>query len=122
MDDPILYLALGVSLTGLVLLTFAAESLEPPYTNISLLGELPVGKSVHLMGNITRVHEFKGGSGIVTLSNGHSNVSVYLPYATMMNVKTKLKDGAEADVIGTLEVYKGLTEVVVEDAGNLRIE
>lgn len=119
MGDSILYISLCTSITGLLILAFVSESLEPPYSKIEDVKANSIGKNVHVRGNVSDVHKFDGGSALIKLLDETSTMDVYLPYNTMQHLK-KLKVGTELDFIGTIEVYQGRLEVVVEKPENIR--
>lgn len=115
--DRILYLALVISIIGLLILAYVSDVLEPPLVSIKDIGMESLGKNVHVRGNITKLREFKGGSMSLLLKDDTAQISVYLPYSVAVekNSTAPLKKGDVVDVIGVVEVYRNEIEVVVEN-------
>lgn len=120
MTETTAIIAVATSILGLILLTIASESLEPPYSRIGDLNTASAGTNIHLQAEITNVKEFKGGSVMLTLSQDNNTVDVFLPYPTPQQLDFKPKTKQRIDVIGTAEIYKGKLEITVEKPGNIR--
>lgn len=120
MSEKILYLALSISILGLILLIYASEALEPPLSSIEEITTNGLGKNVHVIGNVERVHEFEGGSALLTLGDNNTDIDVYLPYNTAKQIDLKLLD-KRVDVIGEVQVYNGRLEIIVDNKDSIRI-
>ena len=121
MVDRMLYPALAVSTVGLLLIAFISPSLKPPVSTIGELTQTSLEKAVLFEGNVTKSYEFKGGSRVLTVSDGSSSIDVFLPYATASEFKGVKLDGQEVEVSGVIQVYNGRLEVVVEKPGGLML-
>ena len=119
MSDRMLYLALAASVLGLLLITFIAPSVKPPLSSLSDVSASSLEKTVRLEGTVSRAHAFEGGSMILTLSDSESDVDVYLPYDVAAELKDILSEGSVVELTGTVQMYKGRLEVVVERPGNV---
>lgn len=119
-DQRVLTICLILSLAGLMLVSYALESIEPPLTSVCSIQGNWLEKNVHLRGRVTSVNEFSGGSTVFTLEDNCS-IKVYLPYNTATKINKTLED-REVDLIGVVQVYKGELEVVIEKPGNIRVK
>jgi len=121
MTDRLLYVALVLSVAGLVLLVFVSHYVEPPYIKVGGLDSGMLEKNVHLKGVVSGVHEFKGGSLLMNLSEDGSTVDVYLPYSVSVGLNKSSVDGSKVDVTGVIQLYQGRLEVVVSKSEDLVI-
>jgi len=119
MEKFFTYLALGISITGLLVLAFASESLSPPISKIEQIDTNSLGKNVHIHGNISRIHRFGGGSMLLVIDDGTGEIDVYIPYRIAQHI-TDLTNSSRIDVIGEVTVYKGKTELIVNDIDNIK--
>ncbi len=122
MESYLQYIALIISILGLLILTYAANVLEPPITKIGNVNQNSLGSNVRVQGEITDVHKFTGGSAVIKVKDETGIIDVYLPFRVASEMKTNLTEGKNADVIGSVEVYEGKLEIVVEEAGNMRVK
>jgi RecJ-like exonuclease len=120
MDFGILQISLIISIAGLLILTFANESLEPPLSVIDQINANHLGKNVHLRGNVSGIHEFKGGSVLLTLEDYSGKIDVYLSYGVVRE-KPDLLKARELDIIGSVEVYGGRLEILIESIDGIRV-
>ena len=122
MESKFLYLSLTLSIIGLLILIYTAETIEPPLSRIKDINQNSVGKNVHITGNITKIQRFKGKSILLSIDDDTGNINVYLPYGVAIKFSDSIKEGNRADIIGTVEIYKGDIEIFVENTYSLRIE
>ena len=115
-----LYIALAVSVLGLLILAFASEVLEPPYSRISDLGSGSVGKQVHVRGNVLDVVNFKGGSALLIVGDPSGNISVYLEYSIAQARQDVLK-AEVVDVIGEVDEYQSTLEIKPGNPNSIKI-
>jgi len=120
MTDKILYIALCISIVGLLILTYVSEILEPPISRIGDINTNSLGKNLHVRGNVSRIHEFKGGSIILTIRDNTGEVDVYLDYYIAKSMPEILK-AKEVDVIGELDEYEGRLEIIPKKSNWIRI-
>ena len=122
MSDRLLYVALVLSAFGLLLLVFVSNFLEVPYTRIGGVDSTMLEKNVHLRGEVSSVHAFKGGSLLLSVSEDNSTIQVYVPYsvATVLNMTT-LQD-SDVDLVGLVQLYDGKLEVVINKPADLVVE
>lgn len=113
------YLALGISITGLLILAFASESLNPPISKIEQIDTNSLGKNVHIQGNISRIHRFGGGSILLVIDDGTGEIDVYMPYRIAQDI-ADFTNSSGIDVIGEVTIYKGKTELIVNDVDNIK--
>lgn len=119
MDFDLIHIALVISIIGLLILAYANEYLEPPLSRIKQVNTNSLGKNVRIQGNISGIHEFSGGSLLLSLKDSSGEVDVYFPYNVAPAVQDIL-NSTELEVIGSVEVYKGRLELVVENADCVR--
>ncbi|MFH1787854.1 MAG: hypothetical protein ABH834_00550 [Candidatus Altiarchaeota archaeon] len=120
MSEKITFLALATSIVGLVILTFFLEGVVPPLSEVSVISQSDVGKTVHIQGIVGDVHVFNGGSAVLTVSEGDHSISVYLPYDVSQAVNASSLNGLGVDVVGSVNVYDGKLELVVEDDDSIK--
>jgi DNA/RNA endonuclease YhcR with UshA esterase domain len=120
MSDKVLYIALVVSVFGLLILAFASEVLEPPITRISGIGSGSVGKQVHVQGSVSKVTKFKGGSSLLVLSDKSGSITVYLDYS-ITKARPDVLKASVIDVIGEIDEYEGSLEIKPSNPNSIRI-
>jgi hypothetical protein len=116
-----LYPALVVSILGLLLIAFISPNLRPPASKVGDLSQSALQKAVLFDGKVSKSHDFKGGSRVLTVSDGQSSIEVFLPYAVASEFKGVKLDGRSVEVSGVVQLYDGRLEVVVEHQGGLRV-
>ncbi|MFH1055277.1 MAG: hypothetical protein V1744_04190 [Candidatus Altiarchaeota archaeon] len=114
MADRMLYAALFVSVLGLFLISFISPSIKPPRSSVCDVTSSSLEKVVVVGGNITRVHEFKGGSMALTLSDSGCDIEVYLSYDVAASLNSTTLLGRRVELSGVVQIYRGRVEVVVE--------
>jgi DNA/RNA endonuclease YhcR with UshA esterase domain len=119
--DGVVHIALATAIVGLVVLTYASEALEPPYSPISQVNAGFIGKSVHLSGRVGSVHQFKGGSLVLTMPEGNHSVDVFIAKTVADQLSFTPAEGQSIDVIGVVEVYNGRLEVVASKPSTLQL-
>lgn len=120
MSDKIIYVALGLSVFGLLLLTYASLVMEPPVSHIGGINANSIGKSLHIRGSVSDVHKFKGGSLVLTLDDGTGNISVYVNYATAKALP-KVAGSSQLDVVGEIDEYEGALEMKPQRSDSIKI-
>jgi len=113
------HVALAVSITGLLLLAFISPSIKPPHTRVCEISGASVGKAVHMSGNVSEVHTFKGGSKMLTLSEYGCNIDVYVSPAVSSTFSNTTLVGRRLDVSGEVQLYKGRVEVSADKPGTV---
>ena len=113
MADRLLYLAYLVSVFGVLLLAFILPRLEPPLCLVSDVSAELLEKMIRVEANVSRVHTFKGGSMIVSVTDGVGSLDVYLPVDVARSVGM-LDVGDELELRGRVQLYDGSLELVVE--------
>jgi len=120
MTDKIIYVALGVSVLGLLIFTYASILMEPPLSKISALDTASIGKQIHVQGVVSEVHKFKGGSITVSLNDGSGDIDVFVSYY-MANSTAPIAKGNIVEVIGELDEYKGKLEIKPKNADSIKV-
>jgi len=121
MGDRVVHVALAAAIVGLVVLTFASEALEPPYSPVAQVDAGFIGKNVHLSGTVESVHRFKGGSLVLTLSEENHSVDVFITQTVAAQLGFTPAERQTIDVIGVVEVYNGRLEVAVEKPETVQV-
>ena len=119
MADRMLCLALGVSIFGLALIAYISPSIKPPMSYVGDITASSVDKVVRFGGRVREIHVFKGGSMIVTVGDGLSDVDVFIPYSVASGYNRTMLDGRDVEVSGTVQVYNGRLEVVADKPGSV---
>src|SRR5512136_2020606 len=104
MESPMIHAALAVSIVGLLMLAYAAESLDPPLCEIGKITGNDLGRSVHVAGNVSGVYRFKGGSVQLSLRDPSGEIDAYLPY-DIASARADALNASALDVVGEVEVY-----------------
>ena len=120
MSDKIVYVALGLSVFGLLLLTFASLVMEPPVSHIGSINTNSIGHSLHVRGNVVDVYKFKGGSLALTVDDGTGNISVYVDYSSAKALPL-LAGAKRIDAIGEIDQYQGALEMKPSSSGSIFI-
>ncbi len=120
MSGRIVYVALGLSVLGLFLLTYVSLVLEPPVSRIGALDSNSIGKQVHVQGRISSVYKYKGGSISFSLNDSTGVVDVFVSYY-LANSTSRISKGESADIIGELDEYKGKLEIKPGSGDSVRI-
>jgi DNA/RNA endonuclease YhcR with UshA esterase domain len=120
MTDKIIYVALGVSVLGLLIFTYASMLLEPPLSKIGALDSNSIGKAVHVQGLVSDVHAFKGGSITVSINDGSGNIDVFAGYY-MTNSTAPIAKGNILEVVGELDEYQGKLEIKPKNADSMKV-
>jgi DNA/RNA endonuclease YhcR with UshA esterase domain len=120
MTGRIIYVALGVSVLGLLIFTYASMLLEPPLSKIGALGTTFIGKQVHVQGLVSNVHKFKGGSVTVSIGDGSGDIDVFMG-PRLANSTALIAKGNILKVIGELDEYDGKLEIKPKNADSVRI-
>lgn len=119
MTGKLYMLSAATSILGLLLLTFTSNQVSPPLSSIGDVSTDFLDENMRVKGRVCRLHEFDGGSMIITLCDNKDELDVYLPYDVALQVNSTSLESREIDVVGAVEVYKGRLELVVNDAGHL---
>ena len=114
-----LCLALGVSVVGLVLLSFVSPSVSPPLSRVGDVSGSFVDRVVRLEGKVSRVHLFDGGSLVFTLSDGGSDLDVFLPASASAPWRNASLVGRKVEVSGRVQLFRGGLEVFVATRGGV---
>jgi DNA/RNA endonuclease YhcR with UshA esterase domain len=120
MTDKIIYIALGVSVLGLLIFTYASMLMEPPLSKIAALDSNSIGKQVHVQGLVSDVHTFKGGSISVLINDGSGDIDVFVSYY-LANSTAPIAKGNILEVIGELDEYQGKLEIKPKNADSMKI-
>ena len=120
MTDKIIYVALGVSVLGLLIFTYASILLEPPLSKINALDSNSIGKQIHVQGLVSEVHKFKGGSITVSINDGSGDIDVFVSYY-MSNSTAPLAKGKILEVVGELDEYQGKLEIKPKNADSMKV-
>jgi DNA/RNA endonuclease YhcR with UshA esterase domain len=120
MTDKIIYVALGVSVLGLLIFTYASMLMEPPLSKIGDLDSSSIGKQVHVQGLVFNVHKFKGGSNTVSIGDGSGDIDVFM-YPNVANSTAPIAKGNILEVIGELDEYEGKLEIKPKNSDSMKI-
>lgn len=120
MTGRIIYVALGVSVLGLLIFTYASMVMEPPVSGIGSLGSGSIGRLVHVRGIVSDVYKFKGGSVSFSVDDGSGVVDVFVSYY-MANATSRVVKGCGVDVVGELDEYKGKLEIKPKNADSVKV-
>lgn len=121
MDSSLVYTAFVISVVGLILLAYASETLQPPLCRIGDITSNDVGRNLHISGNISKVHKFRGGSLLLYVRDSSGGIDVYLPN-NVASVRADVLNASEVDLVGSLEIYQGKLEIVVSNPSSLKVK
>jgi len=102
-----------ISLSFLYLVTTQIFS---SHVNIGEIDKSFAGKTVNITGRVNEVSEGKG-SMFVVMEDGTGQIKVViwedtLEYLEMNGILNDIKEGAEMNVIGNIQIYKGELEII----------
>ncbi len=120
MTDRLIYVALAVSVVGLLMLTYVSMVFDPPVASIGSIGTSSVGKSLHVAGNVSSFYEFKGGSQTLVLDDGTGKIDVYVDYSIAKAIPS-LSKANKLDVVGVVDEYNGVLEIKPGNPDQVRI-
>ena len=117
-ERTMLKICLVGSIAGIIALYFITITITPLDVKIGeVTGEL-VGKVVNVKGTVTDFYEHKDGHYFFDIKDGTGELKVVLWDSLVeqlrlggMNVD-EIRDGAELELTGTLEIYKGELELI----------
>ncbi len=115
-----LQLALAMSLLGLMIIAYVSPTIRPPASAVSDISPYSLEKSVRVVGNVNRTHTFKGGAVILALSDGRSTLDVYLSRDAAAGLNVTALFGRRVEASGTVQLYRGKLELVVERPDSVR--
>ena len=121
MSERIVYVALCVSVLGLLILTYASMLMEPPLCRIGDLNPTSVGRQVHVQGVVMNVHRFDGGSLSIAIGDGSGVIDVFVGYRDANSTAANAAKGDVLEVIGELDEYEGKLEVKPKGADSIRV-
>ncbi len=119
MSDRLLYIAFAASVLGVIGLTYGLAGIKPPLSPIDSVSTNDLGSNIRIQGVVSSVHEFSGGSLMLSLDDGSGVIDVYLPYNTALSLNSTSIGKRRIDVVGTVQVYKGRLEVLVDSADKI---
>jgi DNA/RNA endonuclease YhcR with UshA esterase domain len=120
MTDKIIYIALCISILGLLILTYVSEVIEPPVSSIRDINANSVGKNLHVIGKVSEAHSFSGGSAVLTIDDGTGKIDAYVGYSTAKSMPGILK-AKTVSVTGEIDEYKGSLEIKADKPDSVRI-
>jgi len=120
MTDKIIYVALGVSVLGLLIFTYASMLLEPPLSKIGALDTTSISKQIHVQGLVSDVHKFKGGSITVSINDGSGDIDVFMG-PNLANSTAPIAKGKILEVVGELDEYQGKLEIKPKNADSMKV-
>jgi len=110
MAEDIFYVALGVSVAGLLILAYVSCILEPPLCRIGDIDSNSIGKALHVRGMVSSIHRFEGGSAILALKDGSGEIDVYIDYSTV-KANPRILEAKVIDLVGEVDEYQGRLEL-----------
>jgi len=119
MTNKLFYAALVTSIAGLILLTYAANLLEPGIIEISKIDNNYLYKNVHVRGDVVDLKKFNSGSILLMVDDRTGTIGVFLSYQVGQNIN--FQEGQKVDVIGTVEIYNDELEIVVNDYKHISV-
>jgi DNA/RNA endonuclease YhcR with UshA esterase domain len=120
--DRIFLPAFAVSVFGLMLIVFISPSVKPPVSHVRDISASSLEKVVRFEGNVSKVQVFRGGSILLTVSDGGSDVDVFMSLDVASPYKGMKLAGRRVEVMGAVQVYKGRLEVMADKAGSVRLK
>jgi len=122
MTERLFALAAATSIIGLIILSYASSHIYPPKTRLEDVSMDFLDENIHLEAPACSVHRFDGGSILVTLCREGEELDLYIPYNTAQNLDSSLLENQTLDVVGTVQVYQGRLEVVLDNIEDLKIK
>lgn len=116
-----------ISIFGLVLIYFSTLVISPSETKISKIDANMKGKLVSVTGKISYVRVHPSGHIFLTLSDGDSKIEVPI-FSNLANklssdgiAKQEFRKGRVVRVIGVVDEYKGLLQVIPRKSTDIQI-
>jgi RecJ-like exonuclease len=96
-------ISLATAIIGLIMIILLSYNLEPKKSDISSLDSKDIGKFVKIAGEVTSAKS--GETSFFEVSDGTGGISV------VYFGKIDISKGAEIEVIGKVDEYKGILEL-----------
>jgi len=113
-DKRLALAALALTLLGLLILFFYAQSLQPKHTSIAALAGEQEGSFVEVLGTVSSASS-NGGNIYINFCDFSDCIAVFVPGSQADGLRLNpylLKPGDRLLVRGTLKLYKGEPELV----------
>ena len=119
-NEGIALLLSSLAVLGIFLLSYFSSYFELPYIPLDEITPDMVNKKIRVLGKIEKASNYKGGSANLILTDeSGKHLKVFIPYY-LNSENFKFKKDWCIDVLGTLEIYKGILEIVPENEDDLR--
>lgn len=119
-DKSLMRFSLLGAIIGIIALYFLCLYISYPHVKIGEIEKSMVGKAVNITGNITDVYFHKDGHVFIMLEDETGRIKVILwesiVKSSRINV-SEIKCGRRLQIVGTVEMYKGETEIIPFDYG-----
>lgn len=122
MDNRFFTLSALTSIAGIMLLTMAAQSIDPPETSINQVSGEFLDENLKITERVCRVHTFDTQGKIVTICNEERELDIYLPKNVARHFTEEGLRGKSVQAIGTLQYYKGSLELIVSKPSHLKVK
>ncbi|MFH1722322.1 MAG: hypothetical protein ABH950_06945 [Candidatus Altiarchaeota archaeon] len=124
MSDPLFNLALTTCIVGLLLLSYAGQTLTPAKIRLKDISIEDVGKNILVSADVSEIHQFEGGSILLTITGDNSSMKTYIPYHVSKEIKIDIEEieNCTLEILGELQTYQGELELVVADIEDIKIE
>lgn len=119
MADRFLYVALAVSLIGILTIAYVSPSIRPPLVDVCDVSAASLEKRVRFVGQVHRTHTFKGGSVIMDVADGGCALDVYVTRPAALELDAASLNGSIVEVAGDVRLYRGRLEVFVDSPGQV---
>lgn len=114
-QESILYLSIIVSIICVLLLSYISPQIKPNLMLVENVSDDLIEKNVYVEGTIQKINTLKDGSTIIKFYN--TTVEAYFT----KNVKANFEKNQKIRIIGTVKLYKGRLEIVVDDVRKIEV-
>lgn len=109
------------SIIGILIFYVYARSLGPREVDIGDISDSDVGTVVSTEGIVISITYYKGGSMHLELWDDYNTINVYFPTDASKFAKSTILSGMTIKVKGEIDIYKGLSEIIVQSKNDFEI-
>lgn len=113
--EILFYLSVVLSVIGVFLLTYISPLINPPLKQIEEISHADIEKKVYVEGTIKEFTKFKDKSTALKFYN--TTTEIYIP----KNIQINFKKGDRIRALGTVQIYQGKVQIIINDANNIEI-
>lgn len=113
--EILFYISSILSIIGVLILAYISPLINPPLKEIGEISHSDIEKKVYVEGTIKEIIKHKDAS--TTLKFYNTTTEIYLP----KDIQLHFKKNERIRALGTVKIYRGGLEILVNDPKNIEI-